>query len=72
MSDHEPVDIVDVDIRAWVDSARADQQFHRDSQVTEIVLAAIGLTPSLRQSRVLKGGTLMAMNAMEAYPLNNF
>jgi predicted nucleotidyltransferase component of viral defense system len=61
MSDHEPVDIVDVDIRAWVDSARADPQLHRDRQVTEIVLAAIGLTPSLKQSLVLKGGTLMAI-----------
>ena len=62
MHDTDPVvEIVDVDIRAWVESARADPQLYRDRQVTEIVLAAIGLSPSLTQSLVLKGGTLMAL-----------
>ncbi|UZW54986.1 nucleotidyl transferase AbiEii/AbiGii toxin family protein [Sphingobium sp. JS3065] len=56
-----PVETVDVDIRAWVESARADPQLFRDRQVTEIVLAAIGLSPSLHQSLVLKGGALMAL-----------
>ncbi|WP_039390452.1 nucleotidyl transferase AbiEii/AbiGii toxin family protein [Novosphingobium decolorationis] len=55
------VEIVDVDVRAWVENARADPQLYRDRQVTEIVLAAIGLSPSLNQSLVLKGGTLMAL-----------
>ncbi|MFD2578262.1 nucleotidyl transferase AbiEii/AbiGii toxin family protein [Novosphingobium colocasiae] len=36
-------------------------QLYLDRQVTEIVLAAIGLSPSLSQSLVLKGGTLMAL-----------
>lgn len=53
--------VIDVDVRAWVESARADPQLHRDRQVTEIVLAAIGLSPSLKDSLVLKGGTLMAI-----------
>ncbi|RIX31857.1 nucleotidyl transferase AbiEii/AbiGii toxin family protein [Sphingomonas edaphi] len=57
----EPSDTVDVDIRAWVDAARPDPQLHRDRQVTEIVLAAIGLSETLHQSLVLKGGTLMAI-----------
>jgi predicted nucleotidyltransferase component of viral defense system len=56
-----PIDIVDVDIRSWVERARADPQLYRDRQVTEIVLAAIGLSPSLQESLVLKGGTLMAI-----------
>lgn len=55
------VEIVGVDIRAWVESARADPQLYHDRQVTEIVLAAIGLSTSLSQSLVLKGGTLMAL-----------
>lgn len=59
--DDAPVDVVDVDVRAWVDAARNDPQLHRDRQVTEIVLAAIGLAPTLKQSLVLKGGTLMAI-----------
>lgn len=56
-----PIETVDVDIRAWVERARADPQLYRDRQVTEIVLAAIGLSDSLQQSLVLKGGTLMAI-----------
>lgn len=63
MSDESdlPVDVVDVDVRGWVESARADPQLLRDRQVTEIVLAAIGFSPSLHDSLVLKGGTLMAI-----------
>ena len=56
-----PIDAVDVDIRAWVESARPNEQLYRDRQVTEIVLAAIGLSDTLHQSLVLKGGTLMAL-----------
>ncbi len=60
-ADETPIDTVNVDVRAWVESARADPQLYRDRQVTEIVLAAIGLSPSLHESLVLKGGTLMAI-----------
>jgi hypothetical protein len=56
-----PIDIVDVDVRAWVEAARANPVRFRDRQVTEIVLAAIGLTPNLAQTLVLKGGALMAL-----------
>lgn len=54
-------DIVDVDVRAWVEAARSDPTLYRDRQVTEIVLAAIGLTPSLSKTLVLKGGAVMAL-----------
>jgi len=59
--DSRAVEIVDVDIRAWVEAARANPALYRDRQVTEIVLAAIGLTPSLHRTLVLKGGALMAL-----------
>lgn len=54
-------EIVDVDIRAWVEGARENPDRYRDRQVTEVVLAAIGLTPSLNQNLVLKGGAVMAL-----------
>ena len=54
-------DIVDVDVRKWVEAARANPAQYRDRQVTEIVLAAIGLTPDLNTNLVLKGGTVMAL-----------
>lgn len=56
-----PAEIVDVDIRAWVEKARANPALYRNRQVTEIVLATIGLTPSLATTLVLKGGALMAL-----------
>lgn len=56
-----PAEIVDVDIRAWVEKARANPLLYRNRQVTEIVLATIGLTPSLATTLVLKGGALMAL-----------
>lgn len=56
-----PAEIVDVDIRAWVEAARANPLLYRNRQVTEIVLATIGLTPSLATTLVLKGGALMAL-----------
>ncbi len=56
-----PAEIVDVDIRAWVEAARANPTLYRNRQVTEIVLATIGLTPSLATTLVLKGGALMAL-----------
>lgn len=53
--------IVDVDVRGWVEAARANPDRYRDRQVTEVLLAAIGLTPDLRDTLVLKGGTAMAL-----------
>lgn len=66
MSDQEEQEtiepeIVNVDVRAWVEAARDNPDRYRDRQVTEIVLAAIGLTPSLNQNLVLKGGAVMAL-----------
>ncbi|OCY13332.1 MAG: hypothetical protein BEV12_24105, partial [Microcystis aeruginosa CACIAM 03] len=54
-------DIVEVDVRSWVESARADPTRYRDRQITEIVLTAIGLAPTLHETLVLKGGTAMAL-----------
>ena len=54
-------DIVDVDVRAWVEAARSNPTQYRNRQVTEIVLAAIGLAPSLNTNLVLKGGAVMAL-----------
>lgn len=54
-------EIVDVDVRAWVETARANSDRYRDRQVTEVLLAAIGLTPDLRDALVLKGGAVMAL-----------
>lgn len=61
MSEPEAVDIVDVEVRAWVEAAANDPVLYRDRQVTEIVLSAIGLAPTLSANLVLKGGTLMAL-----------
>src|SRR5687768_15347171 len=57
----ETADFVDVDIRSWVEAAAHNPTLYRDRQVTEIVLTAIGLAPSLSNTLVLKGGTLMAL-----------
>lgn len=61
MADETEYDIVDVDVRAWVETARANPAQYRDRQVTEIVLAAIGLAPNLNTNLVLKGGAVMAL-----------
>lgn len=60
-SDEVEYDIVDVDVRAWVEAARSNPAQYRDRQVTEIVLAAIGLAPKLNTNLVLKGGAVMAL-----------
>ena len=65
MSDaNEPIDTIDlieVDLRAWVDASAANPTLHRDRMVTEIVLTAIGRSPRLSESLFLKGGALMAL-----------
>lgn len=57
----ERTEIVDVDVRAWVDAAKTDLVRYRDRQVTEIVLASIGVAPNLKNTLVLKGGAVMAL-----------
>jgi hypothetical protein len=54
-------DIVQVDVRGWVEAARANPMLYRDRQVTEVVLSSIGIAPTLSTQLVLKGGTLMAL-----------
>jgi predicted nucleotidyltransferase component of viral defense system len=64
MSDSETPhvnDVVDIDIKGWVDAVKTDPLAYRNRQVTEILLTAIGQAPSLKSSLVLKGGTLMAL-----------
>lgn len=60
-SDEVEYDIVDVDVRAWAEAARSNPEQYRARQVTEIVLAAIGLAPNLNTNLVLKGGAVMAL-----------
>lgn len=56
-----PADIVDIDVRGWVEASAANPILYRDRQVTEILLAAIGLSANLKDTLILKGGTLMAL-----------
>jgi predicted nucleotidyltransferase component of viral defense system len=51
----------DVALSAWVDEAKADAAKHLERQVTEILLHAIGITETLNQTLVLKGGVLMSL-----------
>lgn len=57
----ERAQVVEIDVKAWVEAAAHDPIAYRDRQVTEIVLTAIGVAPSLKDTLVLKGGTLMAL-----------
>jgi predicted nucleotidyltransferase component of viral defense system len=52
---------LDLPIAAWVDEVRADPVAYRNRQVTHVLLAAIGLTPALQETMLLKGGTLMML-----------
>ncbi|SOC15275.1 nucleotidyl transferase AbiEii/AbiGii toxin family protein [Thalassospira xiamenensis] len=52
---------VEVDIRGWVESSRQDPSLYQKRQVTEIALTAIGLSNTLNQQLVLKGGAVMAL-----------
>jgi hypothetical protein len=60
MSDSENVSL-DLPIDAWVEEGRADPVKYRDRCTTHIFLAAIGLTPALQETMVLKGGALMML-----------
>lgn len=58
----EPTTIpTDIKIREWVGEAKADPVKYRSRQITEILLTAIGITESLKDCLILKGGTLMAL-----------
>ena len=52
---------LDLPIDAWVEEVRDDPIAHRDRRVTHILLAAIGFTPDLQKTMILKGGTLMML-----------
>jgi len=60
MSDAIPVPH-DIALSAWVDEAKADAAKHLERQITEILLHAIGITKSLNEALVLKGGVLMSL-----------
>lgn len=61
IEDPQRATIVDVDLKGWVEEAADNPVLYRDRRVTEIVLTAIGLAPTLKGALVLKGGTLMAL-----------
>lgn len=61
MPTDKPFTKVDVDIPSWVEEARANPTLYTDRQVTEIVLTAIGIAPTLSTNLVLKGGAVMAL-----------
>ncbi|KJE34220.1 hypothetical protein UF64_15855 [Thalassospira sp. HJ] len=48
-------------MRGWVESSRQDPSLYQKRQVTEIALTAIGLSDTLNQHLVLKGGAVMAL-----------
>ncbi|NRP85225.1 hypothetical protein GFPCMMHI_01110 [Ensifer adhaerens] len=51
----------EVVLSSWVEEAKADPVKYQDRQVTEILLHAIGITASLKNALVLKGGILMSL-----------
>lgn len=51
-----------VDIEGWVKEAKSDPVKYRTRQVTEVVLAAIGLSEELKSTLYLKGGALMSIS----------
>ncbi|WP_417844631.1 nucleotidyl transferase AbiEii/AbiGii toxin family protein [Thalassospira sp.] len=58
MSDHENLI---VDIAEWVDRVSADPVAHLERQATEVLLTALGKTPSIGDRVYLKGGILMGV-----------
>ena len=55
----EPV--IKINIPEWIESARADKSTYHQRQVTEVILHAIAITPSLNNKLYLKGGVLMGL-----------
>jgi hypothetical protein len=58
MSEAVPLELP---IDAWVKEAQNDPVAYRSRCVTHILLAAIGLTPDLQDTMILKGGALMML-----------
>jgi|TARA_R110001583_G_scaffold17679_1_gene71165 predicted nucleotidyltransferase component of viral defense system len=58
VSDHENLI---VDIAEWVDRVSADPVAHLERQATEVLLTALGKTPSIGDRIYLKGGILMGV-----------
>lgn len=54
-------DVVPIDLSAWVTAAQANPVLLLQRQATEVILTAIGLSATLSDSLVLKGGALMAL-----------
>jgi len=50
-----------VPISAWIEEAKPDPIRYMERQATGILLHAIGITPELQRSLVLKGGILMSL-----------
>ena len=60
MSEIETV-ALELPIDVWVQAARDEPTAYRNRQVTHILLAAIGITPGLQETMILKGGALMML-----------
>lgn len=60
MSDAQKLPL-NVALADWVAQAVSDPIKHKERQVTEILLNAIGITDSLKRSLILKGGVLMSI-----------
>lgn len=52
---------LNIALSAWVEEAKADPVKYAERRVTEVLLHAVGITASLQQSLVLKGGVLMSL-----------
>ncbi len=61
MSDPVEIDSCTVDIDQWIEKAKADPGAYLERQVTEIFLAALGMTTPFAHEIFLKGGILMGV-----------
>ena len=57
----QKIDYAPIDLETWVESAKSNPVLYRQRQATEVVLTAIGLSTTLSEALVFKGGTLMAI-----------
>lgn len=57
MSEH----LLEIDVAAWVEKARADPVTYKQRQIVEITLNAIADTAPLNEKLYLKGGILMGL-----------
>lgn len=61
MSDPIEIESCTVDIDQWIEKAKADPEAYLERQVTEIFLAALGMTTPFAHEIFLKGGILMGV-----------